>query len=732
MNSNSKIVGFDEIDGAKINADEQIGLIGNSGLIDEDWYRLRYKDVELLGIDPVFHFANFGKMLRRSPSVDFDTPFYLDTYADADESDLNPLVHYLVHGKANGRVSTRRELRSGIQELRERMDAEWGVDQIPLRRPVRPIISYCIPLMGRLDDLKGTLRDNLESHLPFRDKVEFLIMLFGPSDDALAWIDEGFGHFKEDGFLRVVTDDSLDSWHFCKAKNSFRAHMLGELYSSLDGDNFVTPAETQCILNSHARHDGHFLLHHFSGEWGDGTSGRVTLPAEIYRSVGYNVKMMPRQFDEIDLILSTLQKFPAMPLLCIDKDNHALTKSGYARHFQRIEDIRNRIIAVSPYERRAPLNPRGANYTDTHPEFRIMGDFNALYSGYTNTTKPSEKDKFYNRLLDKRHQLIDVLPKEAILDTLFFIKDRPIGPRVAPNDISLFMCVHNEEAFLRRIIPHYRALGVHHFFIVDDASDIPLVHSLNDPDIHVYRPKVGDFRCAKGLWLEALIKAYLPVGSWLLTIDADEFIHLPAEFSTFSELARSLETQGMDHAAGLLLDMLPAPQTPITDLQSAETDFATLFTHCCNMPGPPSQDYRKHRSIAWAFGPHAEISWRVDARYHAFGTFDSLRKIPFLRHRPHLHLNQGFHTLHFTDTTPSPGHAIWEIQPRLPIFHYKLVRIFQESARTSMLKLAASYHARTRDNIEQIFSGDGQDAIAALRDLEPFSSPAGEIFDIRT
>lgn len=710
---------------------DQAQLITSSELFDERWYKSIYKDVAIAGLDPAVHFAHLGKLLCRSPSAAFDTKFYMDTYEDAEQSALNPLVHYHVHGRSAGHAKTREELHEAMRVLRERMDAEWGIDRLTTS-PRRPVISYCIPLMGRLDDLRGTLGANLEAHLPVREKVEFLIMLFGPSDEAIAWIDETFGHFKEDGFLRVVQDDTLDSWHFCKAKNGFRAHMLGELYSSLDGDNFVTLSETQCILDCHQLYDGHFLIHHFSGEWGDGTSGRITMPAEIYRAVGYNSKMMPRQFDEVDLIISALKKFPSMPLLCVDETQHVFEKSWFAKTFRKSENMRNRIIPMKPHDRLPPLNPRGANYTNTTPEFKAMGDFNALYSAYCNATRPGDQDKYYNRLIEKRHHLIDALPKGAILDTIFLAQDRPIGPRVAPNDISLFMCAHNEEAFLRKIIPHYRALGVHHFFIVDDGSETPLSRSFPEPDVHVFRPKVGDFRCAKGLWLEALIKVHVPVGGWLLTVDADEFIHLPAGHANFRQLADRLEAQGSEHAVGLLLDLLPSPGTPISDLRQAGTDFDKVFTHCCNMTTPVSESYSKHRSIAWAFGSHAKRSWQIDVRYHAFGTFDSLRKIPFLRHRPHRHLNQGFHTLHYTDGTRSPGHSIWEMQPILPVFHYKLIRIFQDGARENMVKLASGYHERTQANIEQIFSGDGQNAMAALRRLEPFSSPVDAIFDLET
>lgn len=703
--------------------EEQIQLVRASGVFDARWYMSRYRDVAVLGMEPTEHFLRYGALMRRSTSEEFDTRFYLDTYADVAHSGLNPLVHYLLHGRTDNRPTSRAQLSAQMADLQARVAAEWENSVQPGSR----MVSYCIPVMGRLDDLKGTLRINLDAHVSMRSQVEFLIVLFGDWREAMDWLREGFADELADGFLRVVTDETLDSWHFGKAKNAFRAHLAGDIYSSLDGDNFVTLQETHALLAVNRQYEGFFLAHHFSGQWGDGTSGRISLPATIYRAVGYEPLMLPRQYDEIDLILNALSRFPALPFLCVDSKSNLFTKSNFARTFFKQEGLPNRIRQFDGGDRRVPLNPRGEDYTGQTPHLRDTGNFNACLSGFLRSKNPDQKNNYLDKLSVERHRLIESLPREMLADTLFTLDGRPELPQLGTEDIALFVCVRNEEHFLPDLIRHYRARGVTAFFIVDDGSDLPLENLLHAPDVHVFHPKVGTFRTAKTLWIEALVKLYLPEGNWFLTVDADEFIHLPPNFESFSALARHLEAAGADHAAGLMLDLLPAPGTKAAALAEAQTAFAELFTWCCNMLTPAALEYTNHRSIAWGFGPHAALSWRVDTRYHAFGTFDSLRKVPFLRHRPCRHLNQGFHTLHHTDGKPALGHDIWALQPLLPVYHYKLVRLFSDDARDRMLRQAESYHHRTGGNIQRIFAADNIHRTQALLRLEGQMAPVEQI-----
>ncbi|WP_188781572.1 glycosyltransferase family 2 protein [Gemmobacter aquaticus] len=664
-------------------------------------------------------------MLERSPGPDFDTRFYLSRYADVGSE--NPLRHYQALPESDNRPVTPAQLQAEMRALVRQMDAQWQPTPPASPRGAPPVVSYCIPLMGRLDDIRGTLAENLAAHVELADQVEFLVLLFGDNTESKAWISENFGTALESGLLRVVCDDSLDSWHFGKAKNAFRPHMLGRIYSSLDGDNFVTQAETLRLLAVDAEFDGHFLLHHFSGQWGDGTSGRISMPTAVYRSVGYDSSLLPRQFDEIDLILRALKRFSSMPFLCIDADQNIFGKSFFARKFRDEERLPNRTIAIGDYPRRPPLNPRGEGYAQQTPYLNHMGNLNARLSGFAASSDSIRRNSYLNDLTADKHRLLDTMPREILLSTFFHApRERDMNCRIQAGRVCAFLVVKNERHFLAPLLAHYRRCGVSDFFIVDDGSDQPVEDWITDEDVHVFHPKVGSFRTLKTAWVEALMTYFLPSGAWALTIDADEFIHLPSDTNSFTTLAASLEREGHDFMPGLLIDLLPAPDTPLEALQHADCDFIQLFTHCGNADYSPPESYRSHASVAWAFGPYAHLPWQVDVRNHAFGTFDSLRKIPFLRWQTQRHLNQGFHTLHHTDGRPQPGHDIWE-RSILPVYHYKLVRLFSEEARAQMLREAGNYHSRTKENLVRIFGGEAAGVMARLRDLP--TMPAVQIHD---
>lgn len=592
-----------------------------------------------------------------------------------------------------------------MARLNAEMAKKWCPGEAPPPAP-GPVISYCIPLMGRLKDIQGTLASNLAEHKGLEGIVEFLIVLFGESAESLAWIEAEHGPALESGVLRVVTDtETLDSWHFGKAKNAFRPHLHGQIYSSLDADNFVTLDETRRLLDIQNQFEGYFLFHHFSGQWGDGTSGRISMPAAIYRRIGYDPSLLHRQYDEIDIMLRVLQHFPDLPFLCLDRQRSFLSLSKAAKSFAEAEGFTNPIAELPGYKRHVPLNPRGTNYVTQAPELLFMGEFNAALSGYRAASSAEKREEYLSQVHYERRRLLDAMPADILLESFFRRAGRPEVAPLGAEDIALFACVRDEGHFLPEFLRHYRACGVTAFFIVDDGSAEPVEQAFPDPDVHVFHPKVADFRTAKTLWMEALMKAHLSEGNWALTVDADEFIDLPPGTDSFATLARQLEAQGRDFATGLMLDLLPDPATPPERLARAETEFRGLFTHCGDFPGEPGADYANHHSIKWGFGPHAGIAWQVDIRYHAFGTFDSLRKIPFLRWRSGRHLNQGFHTLHHADKAQDPGREIWTLEPILPVRHYKLVRLFSHTERDRMLQTAGQYFERTAGNITRIFSG---------------------------
>jgi hypothetical protein len=81
---------------------EQRDLIADSGWFDVDYYLEQNPDVRLAGIDPVMHYLKWGAAEGKNPSPRFDGDSYLDHYPEVFWAGTNPLVHYLEREMAQG------------------------------------------------------------------------------------------------------------------------------------------------------------------------------------------------------------------------------------------------------------------------------------------------------------------------------------------------------------------------------------------------------------------------------------------------------------------------------------------------------------------------------------------------------------------------------------------------------------------------------------------------------
>ncbi len=130
---------------------EIASAITKSGLFDMQWYLERYPDVKVLGIGPLDHYIWIGAAMGRLPSRAFsikdlpgtglidecragrnplynfikkhniamDPAYYLYRYRDVQRAKFDPELHYMVHGRNEGRFPNR------FAELAGRLDAAW-------------------------------------------------------------------------------------------------------------------------------------------------------------------------------------------------------------------------------------------------------------------------------------------------------------------------------------------------------------------------------------------------------------------------------------------------------------------------------------------------------------------------------------------------------------------------------------------------------------------------------
>jgi hypothetical protein len=72
-------------------------------LFSSRYYIQSYPDVAQTNVNPLQHYIAHGGFEGRNPSLYFDSAYYRAQYKDVAESKINPLVHYIRHGGAEGR-----------------------------------------------------------------------------------------------------------------------------------------------------------------------------------------------------------------------------------------------------------------------------------------------------------------------------------------------------------------------------------------------------------------------------------------------------------------------------------------------------------------------------------------------------------------------------------------------------------------------------------------------------
>ena len=85
---------------------KQAAVIESSGYFDAQWYLERYTDVaehKRFRTRPALHYLTIGAFEGRNPGPDFNSEAYLMANKDVLEQGFNPLMHFILHGKAEDR-----------------------------------------------------------------------------------------------------------------------------------------------------------------------------------------------------------------------------------------------------------------------------------------------------------------------------------------------------------------------------------------------------------------------------------------------------------------------------------------------------------------------------------------------------------------------------------------------------------------------------------------------------
>ena len=149
----------------------------------------------------------------------------------------------------------------------------------------------------------------------------------------------------------------------------------------------------------------------------------------------------------------------------------------------------------------------------------------------------------------------------------------------SPGGVLSFSLIYNEEWFLPHFLRHHRALGVEHFVFYDDHSTDGTRDILMAQDDCTIISPLGDDRPTQRLGHLQIVLANWALetfgrGAWALTLDLDEFVVLPAGFSSIAEVSRYLGERGEKCAMAVMVDFYPERLSgrffdPLTPLQGS-------------------------------------------------------------------------------------------------------------------------------------------------------------------
>lgn len=570
------------------------------------------------------------------------------------------------------------------------------------------ILSFCIPIMNRLSDIQATLRKNLDDNAVDRGLIEFIVVCFDKDDETEKWIKANFGDELESGYLRFYKSNAFQKWHFGKAKNAFRNLMRGKVYASLDGDNFTGPSGGRHIIEVFQKYDYNCVFHQFQGEWGDGTCGRVSMSAKDYHDIGYDDTFLPRQWDELDALLSILVQKPLRYYVCYNGKSIAQKSQPFGRfltenkiNIQTVElnsDLDPLLHTATP----VAVGQNNNNYVDDDKRLRYSSIFNHLTSFYKNTKDTDLRNQYVAELVETQRTMADELNIDLLLNW-FLMPTTSAVPSPKQNDIVLLSCIKNEP-HLDEWLAHYRSLGVTYFFIIDDGSKIPIAESISNMDsVYIWKPICGQFRFSKAFWIEILLRKYV-IGLWAMTVDSDEYLDLPSEsnqdetITPLQQFIHKADSNKKDYFAGFLLDLVPGPECyPL--ICNGEKLPRDVFEYYQKRPGPAPKAYQKNNTVAWSYGKHSDKFYSIDIRFRLNRSFDSLRKFPLFRMNDKIHLNQGFHDL-IIDGIKRKQDEMGR-DDLLVVRHYKLFYA-QDEYNQDQTKPLVAYHHETSKNLQSL------------------------------
>ena len=96
----------------------QYHIIAGSDLFDAEWYTKTYLTPNGIHMDPVEHYMIYGANIGYNPGPNFNSQSYRSINHDLRDAAINPLLHYVQHGRYEGRLISQSERTNAIEKFR--------------------------------------------------------------------------------------------------------------------------------------------------------------------------------------------------------------------------------------------------------------------------------------------------------------------------------------------------------------------------------------------------------------------------------------------------------------------------------------------------------------------------------------------------------------------------------------------------------------------------------------
>jgi len=204
-------------------------ILQKSGLFKEEWYWNTYPEVGKCQIDAITHFLTVGEKEGKDASEYFSSSFYLDHHQDVKESGMSPILHYILYGKLEERITS---------DFSNKID-EWISNHIlKIEIKENPLVSIILPTKNRINLLPEAIKSVLNQTY---QNWELLIVDDHSSDGTPKMIEEKF----LDKRIKLFTNKGKG---VSSARNTGLENSLGEYVAYLDSDNKWTQVYLEYMI----------------------------------------------------------------------------------------------------------------------------------------------------------------------------------------------------------------------------------------------------------------------------------------------------------------------------------------------------------------------------------------------------------------------------------------------------------------------------------------------------